>query len=381
LQYTNTNNTTVATKIIMSPSSSFPISRSLIVGGSEVSTADNDDYAWPTYASAFAWSGIGTIGWGCGGALIHDDIILTGAHCQWVYHVGGDAWIGAHYIKENSSHYYRTVSQVVIHPNYTDQKQVYNDIMLVKINGTGVVNATTEFYDYNTDPNVPTNGAYVRVVGFGKTTEGGNISETLRQVNVQYVDSETCTSTWSQYDSHLHLCAGTKEGGKDSCDSDSGSPLFVVQQGHSRPIVVGLVGDGIGCGRAMIPALYTRVSTFSDWIRQSVCEISSNPPLTCDSGGGSDGDDVFTTTAGAWSGWSAAASDSSSSTKSVVVHVPIVSISSFATFLASMIAVMAIIKLSVHGHNRWNSHRRRQGYQTVVSNNNENDKTIRILPL
>lgn len=362
----------------MSPSSSFPISRSLIVGGSEVSTADND-YAWPTYASAFAWSGIGTIGWGCGGALIHDDIILTGAHCRWVYHVGGDAWIGAKNIKENCSDYYRTVSQMVIHPNYTDQKQVYNDIMLVKINGT-VVNATTEFYDYNTDPNVPTNGAYVRVVGFGKTTEGGNISETLRQVNVQYVDSEPCLSTWSQYDSHLHLCAGTEEGGKDSCDSDSGSPLFIVQQGR-RPIVVGLVGDGIGCGRAGIPALYTRVSTFSDWIRQTVCEISSNPPLTCDSGRSGDGDDVFTTTAGAWSGRSAASDSSSSSTKSVV-HVPVVSISSFATFLASAIAVMAIIKLSVHGHNRWNSHRRRQGYQTVVSNNNnENDKTSRILPI
>jgi len=39
--------------------------------------------------------------------------------------------------------------------------------------------------------------------------------------------------------------------------------------------------DGIGCARAGIPALYARTSGFADWIRETICNVSAEPPHDC----------------------------------------------------------------------------------------------------
>ena len=62
-----------------------------------------------------------------------------------------------------------------------------------------------------------------------------------------------------------------------SCDGDSGAPLL------ENDVIVGLVSWGDGCARKGRPGVYARVSCAYDWIRQSICTLSEQPPSYCQS--------------------------------------------------------------------------------------------------
>lgn len=67
------------------------------------------------------------------------------------------------------------------------------------------------------------------------------------------------------------LCAGIKTGGRDSCYGDSGGPLVANVNGEA--VQLGIVSWGAGpsdseikCGHQDVYGVYSRVSTFKDWI-------------------------------------------------------------------------------------------------------------------
>ena len=72
-----------------------------------------------------------------------------------------------------------------------------------------------------------------------------------------------------QYIPLIFLCAGYRDGGKDSCDGDSGGPLS-VQSEDLRWVVAGVVSWGIGCGARYQPGVMVRVSRYLPWIGQFV---------------------------------------------------------------------------------------------------------------
>ena len=65
------------------------------------------------------------------------------------------------------------------------------------------------------------------------------------------------------------ICAGLREGGKDSCQGDSGGPLMVFGP-NNRWILAGIVSWGIKCGSPGYPGVYTKVSAYLDWIHDSI---------------------------------------------------------------------------------------------------------------
>ena len=65
------------------------------------------------------------------------------------------------------------------------------------------------------------------------------------------------------------MCAGFKEGGKDSCQGDSGGPLMLMGPKQKYEII-GIVSFGIGCGQPGYPGIYTKVGRYLDWIISNV---------------------------------------------------------------------------------------------------------------
>ena len=57
---------------------------------------------------------------------------------------------------------------------------------------------------------------------------------------------------------------------------DSGSPIIIPGRHHD--LLVGLVSWGEACGDPEFPAVNSRVSFVSQWIDETVCELSDNPP-------------------------------------------------------------------------------------------------------
>ena len=89
------------------------------------------------------------------------------------------------------------------------------------------------------------------------------------KVDVLVFDHASCTTNYfeefSRNVTETMLCAGFKQGGKDSCQGDSGGPLVDDQK-----VLTGLVSWGYGCARANYPGVYTRVSAFIAFIRQNM---------------------------------------------------------------------------------------------------------------
>ena len=104
------------------------------------------------------------------------------------------------------------------------------------------------------------NGPTAIVAGWGTTRESGQQSQYLRAVEVHIVDLDTCHDSYS-FVNEGHICAGEyAEGGKDSCQGDSGGALWWQNGSSSEIFQVGIVSLGNGCARRYYPGVYGRVS-------------------------------------------------------------------------------------------------------------------------
>lgn len=112
-------------------------------------------------------------------------------------------------------------------------------------------------------------GTVSTVVGFGNTTQGGQSSLRMAQVDVPIITEERCKTGYPMMDYAARICAGFDVGGKDSCQGDSGGPLF-VRDALKQPIQVGIVSYGHGCAEAKAWGVYSSVGAFEDWIKQRV---------------------------------------------------------------------------------------------------------------
>merc|ERR1712038_1875625 len=140
--------------------------------------------------------------------------------------------------------------------------------------------------ELNQEDNVPIDDQTLTVIGFGTLSAGGSTPSILQEVDVEYVETDEC-NRWNSYGGDVMdetmFCAGVDGGGKDSCQGDSGDPIF-YQKGDGSYSQVGVVSWGQGCADARYPGVYSRVSGVFDWIKEEVCSRSEYPPAFCPGG-------------------------------------------------------------------------------------------------
>ncbi|KAG8003591.1 Mast cell protease 1A [Nibea albiflora] len=192
----------------------------------------------------------------CGGVLVRQDFVLTAAHCQipipYTVVLGADDLSGNEPTKQQFS-----ALRSIPHPRYDGHR---NDIMLLKLNRSAQLTDAVQLIPLKRG-RVSTSSKCI-TAGWGDIGDNRTLAARLQEVNVTTLSQRTCRSRWGSVPiTRTMLCGVGGAVFQGFCSGDSGGPL--VCDGAAAGIVS---FSGQRCGDPRTPDVYTRVSSFTDWI-------------------------------------------------------------------------------------------------------------------
>ncbi|XP_066494732.1 trypsin-like [Tiliqua scincoides] len=197
----------------------------------------------------------------CGGALINEHWVVTAGHC-----LGSNIQIhlGEHDLrKHDKGEQFSKATKLIRHPEF-EKVTLKNDIMLLRLDPPAQLSETIQIIPMAKE--CAPIGTKCLVSGWGTTTYPEvNYASTLNCIDSEILSKEKCRSAYGQYFEENEICSGILEGGKDSCQGDSGSPMIC------NGIIHGIVSWGAEvCADKGKPAIYTAVCNFREWIEETM---------------------------------------------------------------------------------------------------------------
>jgi secreted trypsin-like serine protease len=261
----------------------------MIVGGT---AAPDGKYPWQVRLYSSMGDSVGF----CGGSIIGDQWILTAAHCL----LNTDAVVVGYGSNDRTKTTKIESEKVIVNPAYVAGEKA--DVALVKLKKPIPNASAIPFADAATAKTLLPAGATVTVTGWGALWDfqafqnavdvmagRRTVSERkllsskelqaplkLHEVSIEVIDPQECKMIYQSLQvpaftiGDTEICATGLTGGQDSCFGDSGGPLVVAADNQLGYAQVGIVSWGPQCGNPLFPGVYTRVSSFSKWIKDNM---------------------------------------------------------------------------------------------------------------
>uniref|UniRef100_A0A8C6JUD2 Coagulation factor IX n=1 Tax=Melopsittacus undulatus TaxID=13146 RepID=A0A8C6JUD2_MELUD len=209
----------------------------------------------------------------CGGSIINEKWVVTAAHClHGGLHPKPMLTSAGEYNTNEDDHteQQRQVLKILPHPTYNANiNKHHNDIALLELDRplvfssyvTPICTGSREFTNALLKHGMGT------VSGWGSTLFRGRPATVLQVLKVPFVDRPTCLKSTATTILQNMFCAGYPAGGSDTCGGDSGGPYTTEIEGTW--FLTGITSWGEECAKPGKYGIYTRVSKYLKWIKET----------------------------------------------------------------------------------------------------------------